>query len=238
MIAALTSYEGEPVSPALVIGSPEESSRFMTRARAEKLVERGQVFGAQAQRGADGFIRVLQEARAGNAHLVLGLAWHDLVELMWGRPLSELALANRPERVVERVALVQSLRAVVDGRGKPLPMKAVAERLGVSPGLVHRDLNPGGTGKVIDLDPEREPVAEPEPIGHLPKTTQVVILIARQGERGLTCFELEEETGWRHGSASGALSRCKRQHRVRPTGRIRGGYEVYEADMPDYEEQK
>lgn len=163
-----------------------------------------------------GAIVKLGLAREGGADEVLGYeTWHAYVEAEFG-DLRELRLP-----VVERRALVASMRA------DDLSVRQIAGKLGVSVGTVHADLpETQEKATVHQLHPEPAPA----PWQDLPKTDQVVILIGMQGDRGLTCRELELETGWHHGVASGPLSRCRRQHRVRGTGLIRASYEVYVVD--------
>ncbi|TFV91393.1 hypothetical protein [Blastococcus sp. CT_GayMR16] len=156
----------------------------------------------------------LTQAREGGADEVLGYpSWHAYVEAEFG-DLRELRLP-----VVERRALVSSMR------GDDLSVRQIAGKLGVSVGTVHADLpeTRERTADVVQLRPD----PAPSPIADLPKTDQVVILVGMQGDRGLTCRELELETGWGHGTASGALSRVARQQRVRHDGRFRREYGVY-----------
>lgn len=155
----------------------------------------------------------LTQAREGGADTVLGYpTWHAYVEAEFG-DLRELRLP-----VVERRALVESMRA------DDLTVRQIAGKLGVSVGTVHNDL-PETRERDAVVVQLRDP--EPSVTVDLPKTDQVVILVGMQGDRGLTCRELELETGWHHGQASGPLSRVARQGRVRATGQFRAGYSVY-----------
>ena len=148
-------------------------------------------------------------ARDGQAHLALGYpTWHDYAEAEFG-DLRELRLP-----AVERRALVQSMREA------DLSVRAIAGRLGVGVGTVHADLP--STRTQLRAVPDEPPVVD-----HLPKVEQVRLLVARQGGRGLTCLELEHETGWRHGVASGPYSRAARRGLIVPTGTYRAGYAVH-----------
>jgi hypothetical protein len=195
----------EPLSPAVVISRATDRPVHLSAAGARRLTD-------EIRHHLGSAIVKLQQAREGGADTALGYpTWHAYVEAEFG-DLRELRLP-----VAERRALVASMRA------DDYSVRQIAGRLGVSVGTVHADL-PETRDRLANVIPLRP---EPEPIGHLPKTDQVVILIGRQGDRGMTCREIELETGWHHGIASGPLSRCKRQRRVRPTGRLRAGYEVY-----------
>jgi hypothetical protein len=154
----------------------------------------------------------LADARNGHAHLALGYpSWWQYVESEFGA-IRELRLP-----VPERQALVASMT------DDDLTVDQIQAKIGFSRGTIHADRV--ATGRSVKL--HAVPAPEPEPIGHLPKRDQVVILIGRQGDRGMTCLEIELETGWRHGVASSPVSACARQGRIRATGRFRAGYGVY-----------
>lgn len=200
------TWGGDAMPDGVLIIPAEESSYWLTANHARRLTD-------EIRHHLGSAITKLQEARAGHAHEALGYdTWHAYVEAEFG-DLRELRLP-----VTERRALVASMRS------DDLSVRQIAARLGVSVGTVHADLpsTQERDATVVELRPHT-----PEPIGHLPKTDQVVIHVGAQGERGLTCRELELETGWNHGMASGPLSRCRRQRRVVGTGRFRAGYEVY-----------
>jgi hypothetical protein len=198
----------EPLSPAVVISAATDRPVHLSAAGARRLTD-------EIRHHLGSAIVKLQQAREGGADIALGYeSWWAYVEGEFG-DLRELRLP-----VDERRALVASMTD--DGHS----VRQIHARLGYSLGTIHADqVATGRAANVLELRP-----AEPDPIGHLPKTDQVVILIGRQGSRGMTCREIELETGWHHGIASGPLSRCKRQRRVRPTGRLRAGYEVYVVD--------
>lgn len=175
-------------------------------------------------------IAKLAQAREGGADSALGYdTWHEYVEAEFG-DLRELRLP-----AVERKHLAISMA------GSGMSTREIGARMGVGKSTVDRDIaDVDRPAEVIGLDGRRRAAradradSDPAPAAgswtELPKTDQVVILVGRQGDRGLTCQELELETGWNHGMASGPLSRCKRQGRVRRTGRFRQGYEVYVVD--------
>lgn len=52
-------------------------------------------------------------------------------------------------------------------------------------------------------------------------------LVRRQADRGLTCLELELETGWGHGAASAALHAAESKGAVRRVAVFRQGYAAY-----------
>lgn len=108
----------------------------------------------------------------------------------------------------------------------------VVAATGSSLGTIHRDLVSleGGHTREPSFQMETaEAPQEPEAAPPVPmaKTDQIVALVAAQGDRGLTCLEVEHETGWRHGVASGPMSTVARQKRIKATGRFRQGYGVY-----------
>lgn len=226
MSAALTSYEGEPVSPALVIGSPEESSYYLTRRKAQQLTD-------QIRQDLTGAVIGLQLAREGHAHLALGYEhWHDYCISEFG-DIKELRLP-----VAERRALVASMCDA------GLSVRDIRNRIGFSVGTIQGDRQAlGYAQQPVEIAPE----PEPEPIGHLPKTEQIVVLIAREDSKGLTCREIELITGWHHGVSSGPLSRSARPGRVHRiplvfdgapcrvvhTGQIRNGYGAYRVERID-----
>jgi hypothetical protein len=108
----------------------------------------------------------------------------------------------------ERQARIAALRAA----DPAISVRDLAAATGASVGTVHGDLTA----------PAPVPAGPP-----LPRTDQVVGLIAAAGPAGLTCAELERRMRVHHGIASGALSRVARQGRVVHAGRARGGYGVY-----------
>lgn len=195
----------EPLSPALVVGPDHTRPVYLTAVGARRLTDeiRGHLGSA---------IVKLQQAREGGADEALGYpTWHAYVEAEFG-DLRELRLP-----VVERRALVESMR------GDDMSVRAIAGKLGVSVGTVHADLP--ATRERATVIPLRDP--EPDPYAGMTRTDEVVARVRAQGDRGMTCRELELDTGWGHGTASGALSRVARQRRVRHDGRTRMDYGVY-----------
>lgn len=81
----------------------------------------------------------------------------------------------------------------------------------------------GPDGPVVQLPPAMRRLADA-------KWRQAAALVRRQGGRGLTCLELEAETGWGHGTASGALHAAEKKGAVHRIGTFRAGYIVYLAD--------
>lgn len=201
------SWGGDAMPDGVTIAPDARVAVMLSATGARRLTEeiRGHLGSA---------IVKLQQAREGGADTVLGYgSWYAYVEAEFG-DLRELRLP-----VVERRALVASMRE------DDLTVRQIAGKLGVSVGTVHADL-PQTQERAATVH-QLHPDPAPSPIADLPKTDQVVILVGMQGDRGMTCRELELETGWHHGVASGPLSRCRRQGRVAGTGRFRQGYEVY-----------
>lgn len=212
MTGEVVTWGGDAMPDGVRMSAAPAGATLLSRYGAEKLTReiRGHLTLGAVK---------LAIAREGEAHLALGYAtWHEYCEAEFG-DLRELRLP-----VPERRALVESMRTA------KLPIRAIAGKLGVSLDTVHRDL-PSTRERTADVVPIR-PVVEPDPIGHLPRTDQVVILIGRQGDRGMTCRELELETGWHHGICSATLSAVARQGRVLKTDRKRLRYGVY-VDNPD-----
>lgn len=137
----------------------------------------------------------LQQAREGQADVALGYdSWHQYVETEFG-DLRELRLP-----VLERRALVASMRS------DALPVRAIADRLGVSVGTVHSDLPETLERKPAGLRVVREQL--PVPTGRVYEQT---VEWLRRHPAGLTLVELAAVAGWTEGKSSGALSdvRCR-----------------------------
>lgn len=208
-MGALVTWGGDSMPDGVTIGSPAESSYFLTQRKARELTDdiRANLAGA---------VIGMQLAREGHAHLALGYSsWHDYVLAEFG-DIKELRLP-----VAERRALVASMceagKSVTD----------IVKALGFSRGTVQNDkvalgLSKAGIGDVV---PIYEP--EPNPYDGLSQTQEALARVTAQGDRGLTCAELEYETGWRHQSASPALYRLERRGRIRRDGRFRQGFGVY-----------
>lgn len=156
-------------------------------------------------------IEKLAEAREGGADEALGYrTWHEYVIAEFG-DLRELRLPT-----VERRALAASMH------DSGMTYRAIRDKLDVSLGTIRNDIGREATGTVTPLhDPG------PDPYKGMTRADEVVARVRAQQDRGLTCRELELETGWHHGVASGALSRVHRQHRVVRTDTYRNGYAAY-----------
>lgn len=155
---------------------------------------------------------MLAEARTGRAWEALGYPdWHTYCEAEFGS-LAELRLP-----VVERRALVDSMRSTEP----PLPMRTIAERLGVKPSTVHADVHRD--------DAPALRVVEHDPYEGMTRAAEALARVRAQGDRGLTSIELDAETGWPMGTATGTLSKLERRGLVRRGGRMRRSRGVYTA---------
>lgn len=182
-----------------------------------------------------GAIANLAALRAGDAHTTAGYpSWSAYALDRFGDLLRELALP-----VADRRELTAHLRR------EGTSYRAIAARLGVSKSTAKNDVHavegdtPGALATVVTAtdgrrlaavgdrspQPAPAPVFTPEP--GMSKRAQVAARVAFAGAAGLTCLELEEATGWRHGAASSPLSWAKRVGAAVPTGTYREGYEVY-----------
>lgn len=197
---------GGDAMPDAVAMSPGDfllaSRHYMTRERARLVTDR-------IRNSLRTLLGDLAEARTGNAHLALGYeTWHEYVEVEFG-DLRNLALPP-----VERKALVVSMRQV------RLSQRAIAGRLGKGLGTVSSDLAEArASGELVEPDtidsadgrsrPARRaarPVFDPIPAG-LGRKQEALLRVALQERRGLTSVELDAETGWPMGSATGSLSK-------------------------------
>jgi hypothetical protein len=152
-----------------------------------------------------------------------GRAWEALGYDSWAeycsKELPELRhLKMRAEARRERVRAL-----LAEGASR----REMAAATGADVATVHRDVVFIEGRTVANATPVEDSPAEVEP--DLPKTEQVVRLVAAQAEKGMTCLEIEHEMGWRHGVASGPVSRmaAPKRHRIVPSGRFREGYTVY-----------
>lgn len=172
------------MNAAVVVTSPTDRPVHLTAVGARRLTD-------QIRHHLGSAITKLTQAREGGADTALGYdTWHAYVEAEFG-DLRELRLP-----VVERRALVNSMRAV----DPPMPVRAIAGKLGVSVGTVHGDLPE--TQQRATVTPLRE-APQPAPTGRVYE--QAAEYLRRQGERGLTRLELAMEAGWTEGRAGGAL---------------------------------
>lgn len=138
----------------------------------------------------------LVELRRRAAHLTRGYGlWHEYVLARFGEALARLRL---PEG--ERLALVQSMSTPTAEHRHGMPVRAQAERLGVSPGTVQTDK------RALGLAPERRPRPQPLPAPSGKVYEQAAEHLRRAGDRGLTLVELARRSGWTEGKASGALT--------------------------------
>jgi hypothetical protein len=200
----------EALSPALVMDVDHHTPVTLTPVGARRLTD-------EIRADLGNAILKLQVAREGHAHLALGYAWwHDYLLAEFG-DLKELRMP-----VAERRAIVASMcdagASVTD----------IVKTIGFSRGTVQGDRVALGisdakpAGQVVQL---HEP--EPNPYAGLSQPREALARVAAQDDRGLTCRELEHETGWLHQSASPALRKIERRGWVARDGRIRGTFGVY-----------
>lgn len=165
----------------------------------------------------------LARLRALNAHRQRGYdLWHVYCLDRFGDLLRLLRL---PEG--ERLALVESMSTPTAQHRNGMPVRAQAERLGVSPGTVQTDK------RVLGLAPERQPRKRPEPLpaptGHVYQ--QAAEWLRRQ-PAGLTLVELARVSGWTEGKASGALTDVVRRGLAVRLEDRRAGQRVHVAVQP------
>jgi hypothetical protein len=193
--------------------------RYMTRERARALTDVTRTLLREA--GAN-----LVELRAGSAHLALDYPdWHTFVEAEFGDLTVYRLVKDRAARVAERQALVASMT---------LAGFTVAEQrdaLGSSNGTVHADQRRLGLvpNRPLPVEPEPEPV---DPYRGLDRTRESLARVAAQGERGMTSLELDHETGWPLGTATGLLSRLERGRGGKGGGFLAFGEGLRERRMP------
>jgi hypothetical protein len=224
MSAALelvTAVDGDGAPVAMWVDGERPALHQMTRERARTLTDRTR--DAIVEAGAN-----LVELRAGSAHIALGYAhWHEYVEREFGDLMVWRLVRDRLARVAERQALVASMT---------LAGYTVAEQreaLGSSNGTVHGDQRRLGLvpdkPPVIDVEPEPEPA---DPFRGLDRTRESLARVAAQGERGMTSLELDHETGWPLGTATGLLSRLERGRNGQGGGFLAFGEGLRERRMP------
>jgi hypothetical protein len=177
-------------------------------------------------------LRRLARLREAGAHLTAfgpGITWHEAVE-RWLGDLGSLRLSGSPEAVVERDALVHSLRA------SGATTRAVRERLGISSYAVQEALREHDPApeRIVGADgasrssrgTRRE--ALPAPVGMV--FEQAAEYVRRAGSEGLTIGGLAHEAGWSEGKASGALTRALRAglilREAGPRGTVRRHFPV------------
>jgi hypothetical protein len=200
----------EALSPALVMDVDHHTPVTLTPVGARRLTDeiRGNLAAAAVG---------LQVAEEGQAHTALGYAhFHEYCLAEFG-DIRELRLP-----VATRRALVRSMCDA------GLSVTDMVKALGFSRGTIQADRIAVGasdakpTGQVVPLhEPEANPYAG------LSQPREALARVAAQADRGLTCRELEHETGWLHQSASPALRKIERRGWVARDGRLRGGFGVY-----------
>jgi predicted transcriptional regulator len=139
------------------------------------------------------------------------------------------------------------LERVAELRRQEMSQRGIADALGVSPAQVNADirkLEERGEqlpDNVVSLDSSRrkarggraeEQTRLPADLGHLGLSELMRTAlehVAGQLDAGLTCAELELETGWGHGRASSLLYRLERRGLVHRPGVFRGPHSAYVA---------
>lgn len=146
-------------------------------------------------------------------------------EAYFAAELPELSLLRLA--VEDRVTFVRAMRSTGASVG------SIAKLLRVSKSTVNGDRNPASEPATIRTADGKTRASSaskssrPAPKAGMPKTDRVVELILAAGPDGLTCLEIEQATGWRHGIASGPLSRVAARGRVARGLGYREGYGVY-----------
>lgn len=215
--AALTLANG-----AMTLEPAPRSSFTFTRQGAERLT-------AEIRLHLRVGLEKLTLAREGLAWQAMGYpTWHDYCEAEFG-DLRELAIP-----ATERRYLVASMKETA------LSNRPIAERLGCSVGTVSTDLallrKEGWAGEpeqVVSADGSlrsaRSLRAVPEAPNYagMSRMSESAARVAQQQERGLTSLELDHETGWPMGTASGNLSKLARRGWIRETDTFRGHRAAY-----------
>jgi hypothetical protein len=174
-------------------------------------------------------LRRLARLREAGAHLTAfgpAVTWHEAVE-RWLGDLGSLRLQGSPEAIVERDALVHSLRA------SGATTRAIRDRLGVSSYAVQQALAGGDPApeRIVGADgasrsargQRREQL--PPPVGRVFEQAAEYL---RRAADGLTLAELARVAGWSEGKASGALSDCVRRKGTAYRSEVlRGGMRVH-----------
>ncbi|TFV83177.1 hypothetical protein [Blastococcus sp. CT_GayMR16] len=131
-----------------------------------------------------------------DAHLLRGFdTWHTYVVHRFGDLLARLNLPRQ-----EKVALAASMSAPTAERPTGMPVRAIAETLGVSVGTAQNYRREAG--RVIAFRP-RADAKLPAPAGYVYEQAAEWI---RRADDGLTLVELAGRAGWTEGKASGALT--------------------------------
>lgn len=207
-MSACETWGGDAMPDGVTIlpAGDASSSYWMTTATARRLTD-------EIRRHLGSAIVKLAEARAGHADLALGYsAWFEYVEAEFG-DLREMRLP-----VAERQALVGSMT------GAGLSVRAIKSKTDFSLATIHADRQALGLAPVRPL-----PEPAPDPYEGMSCPQQALARIRAQGDRGLTCRELELETGWLHQTASPTLRRLEKRGLASRDGRRRRGFGVYVA---------
>jgi hypothetical protein len=210
MTAELITWGGDSVPDAVTLAPATDSSYYLTQRKARELTD--SIRGSLAEAAA-----LLELAREGHAHLALGYThFHLYCQAEFGS-LTEMRLP-----VATRRALVASM---CDAGAS---VSDIVKALGFSRGCIQADRV---ALKISDAQPRGQvvPIREeqPNPYEGMTRVRETVARAAAQGDRGLTCRELELDTGWHHGVASAAMSKAKRRGYVAVDGRDRHGYGVH-----------
>ena len=193
-------------------GAASPAGYYLTRAGAEKLT-------AEIRRDLGNGIRKLVQAREGRAWEALDYpTWHDYCADRFG-DLRDLALPS-----AERAHLVASMKTA------RMPNRPIAAALGVSVGTVSGDVArlraagwQGEPDTVDAADGTQRPARAtrvltlPPDYTGLSRVSETAARVAAQGTRGLTSIELDHETGWAMGTATGNLSKLERRGWVERT---------------------
>lgn len=220
-LEAITVHDEDTDAPLAMWTSPTNTAlRYMTRERARQLTDTTRELLRQSGTN-------LVELREGSAHVVLGYAhWHEYVEREFGDLFVYKLAQGRSAIVAERQALVASM--TIAG----YTVREQHEALGAAVGTIHSDQRAQG------LVPDKpRPVVEPEPepldpFRGLSRTHESLARVAAQCDRGLTSLELDSETGWPLGTATGLLSRLERGRNGRGGGYLAFGEGLRERRLP------
>jgi len=220
-LAVITAHDDDRDAPLAVWAPVDRTSiLYMTRERARQLTDTTRELLRQSGTN-------LVELREGSAHVVLGYAhWHEYVEREFGDLFVYKLAQGQSAIVAERDALIASM--TIAG----YTVREQRDALGASVGTVH------ATQRRLGLVPDRPSTVvddEPEPLDPfrgLDRTRTALARVAAQGERGLTSSELDLETGWPIGTATGLLSRLERGRNGKGGGLLAFGEGLRERRMP------
>jgi hypothetical protein len=178
-------------------------------------------------------LRGLAELRNAEAHMICGFGtWHEFCEWAFG-DLGSLRLSGSPEALVERNALVHSIRAT------GATTRAIREYLGISAYAVQQALaeHDPAPDRIVGADgasrssrgTRREALPAPEG-----KVFEQAAEYVRRAGGGLTIGGLAAVAGWSEGKASGALTRALRAglivRETGPRGTVRRHFPAEEED--------